>query len=238
MTKISVILLSANQFTIDPVIAPKTPTQTPPVEKEEDMVSECPFDHSKTHERHQQWGRRSLCGSIIPTTRALLQPRHMPRKAERSDLGARDSKRVRFANEAKIKVVQKLTWNEIRGDLRDPYGDDPDYGYIGVVRDHRLSQFAKKLTLRKYLFTWRHAAEMKRSKTVGSLKSDRQKNTLSIGATKRGDEAHESDVQTVDSDWAFEFEMPRDTQRVAGECESPLFCNMPDVARFLPLHAQ
>lgn len=61
---------------------------------------------------------------------------------------------VRFALEDKVHEVDKLKFLELRGDIRNPEGDDPDWSTIGQARNSRLTQFAEMFVAIKALRAW------------------------------------------------------------------------------------
>ena len=65
---------------------------------------------------------------------------------------------MRFALDNTVHLVVRLTWEQLRGDLRDPRGD-PDYGYLGQMRANRLAAFCEDFALRKALGLWRQLAQ-------------------------------------------------------------------------------
>mmetsp|Transcript_5509 Transcript_5509/g.7684 ORF Transcript_5509/g.7684 Transcript_5509/m.7684 type:complete len:220 (-) Transcript_5509:345-1004(-) len=69
-------------------------------------------------------------------------------------------KRVRFCEDDEVKLIQKLTMTDIRGDWREP-DTDPDFCSIGQARHRRLSQFAEKMRARKLLLLWGSLAKAK-----------------------------------------------------------------------------
>jgi len=67
---------------------------------------------------------------------------------------------VRFALEDEVHVVEKLKFHELRGDIRNPEGDDPDWCTIGQARNCRLTQFAETSVAIKALRAWsRHSSK-------------------------------------------------------------------------------
>mmetsp|Transcript_16779 Transcript_16779/g.20150 ORF Transcript_16779/g.20150 Transcript_16779/m.20150 type:complete len:289 (-) Transcript_16779:195-1061(-) len=66
-------------------------------------------------------------------------------------------KKVHFGP-VKIKVVEALRWEALRGNIREPSGPDPDYCTIGICRQRRLSQLLAKIQARFVLRRWRDKA--------------------------------------------------------------------------------
>mmetsp|Transcript_16017 Transcript_16017/g.28751 ORF Transcript_16017/g.28751 Transcript_16017/m.28751 type:complete len:482 (+) Transcript_16017:88-1533(+) len=68
-----------------------------------------------------------------------------------------DAKKVRFAIDDKVRVVEKLTWPEIRGDFRDPEGEHgPDYCYLGQERKTRLLAFYRNHLYKSVFVAWKN----------------------------------------------------------------------------------
>eukprot|EP00465_Bigelowiella_longifila_P015620 CAMPEP_0185256544 /NCGR_PEP_ID=MMETSP1359-20130426/5645_1 /TAXON_ID=552665 /ORGANISM="Bigelowiella longifila, Strain CCMP242" /LENGTH=275 /DNA_ID=CAMNT_0027841173 /DNA_START=139 /DNA_END=966 /DNA_ORIENTATION=+ len=66
-------------------------------------------------------------------------------------------KKVHFGP-VKIKVVEALRWEALRGNIREPSGPDPDYCTIGICRQRRLSLLLDKIQARFMLRRWRDKA--------------------------------------------------------------------------------
>ena len=78
----------------------------------------------------------------------------------KAPLLAHSLRRVHFAATPSIRVVQRLEYTAIVGDIRDP--KNPNYGALGVTRDLRLSNFAYALIeeLANECFArWKRASE-------------------------------------------------------------------------------
>jgi hypothetical protein len=59
---------------------------------------------------------------------------------------------VRFVRQPQVHFFQRLPMTDLVGDHREP--ENPNYGFLGMVRDHRLSAFANKARLRTAFNLW------------------------------------------------------------------------------------
>lgn len=68
--------------------------------------------------------------------------------------------KVRFTLDDTVFLIDRFTFDVLRGDVRHPDGSDPDYSTIGQCRHSRLSQFAEVFSLVKAFRAWsRHCSE-------------------------------------------------------------------------------
>jgi len=65
-----------------------------------------------------------------------------------------NASKVRFTLEDQVFVVEKLPFDALRGDLRQPNGPDPDWYSLGMARHRRLSEFAENFVAIKALQAW------------------------------------------------------------------------------------
>ena len=66
--------------------------------------------------------------------------------------GGRKNGKIKFALEDDIYLIDRLTYTEIVGDIRNK--DDPNYGEIAQCRTYRLSCFFENFLIRKYFLIW------------------------------------------------------------------------------------
>eukprot|EP00471_Norrisiella_sphaerica_P014421 CAMPEP_0184501712 /NCGR_PEP_ID=MMETSP0113_2-20130426/48406_1 /TAXON_ID=91329 /ORGANISM="Norrisiella sphaerica, Strain BC52" /LENGTH=334 /DNA_ID=CAMNT_0026890575 /DNA_START=245 /DNA_END=1249 /DNA_ORIENTATION=+ len=83
-----------------------------------------------------------------------------------------DAKRVRFAVDDQVHIVKKLSWTQIRGDHRDPNGEDgPDYCFLGQERKTRLSGFYRNYLRKRAFVAWHTLASSSKEGTLDSFGS-------------------------------------------------------------------
>jgi len=114
-----------------------------------------------------------------------------------------DAKRVRFSIDDQVHRVEKLSWTQIRGDYRNPEGENgPDYCYMGQNRASRLQAFYRKSMCSHAFRTWReHTKQIRRfrgQRDVSSLNTqdDEKRTGVRIEKKKLTVNTHDSALET------------------------------------------
>lgn len=79
--------------------------------------------------------------------------------AIKQTIKSENATRVEFDLEDKVILFPKMRFDELRGDIRNPKGVDPDWCTIGQARNCRLTQFAETFVAIKALRAWRGVAD-------------------------------------------------------------------------------
>jgi len=104
--------------------------------------------------------------------------------------------KVRFSLDDEICRVERLPFGTLRGDLRHPDGEDPDWQTIAQCRHNRLNRFAETLVVLKAFRAWSRVTHQ--SCVVSSLDKPEEVDAVSVFDN------------SADIDFEFRWTQPRD----------------------------
>ena len=97
-----------------------------------------------------------------PRLRSKAQPAANKIHPETGTVATRPKLNVGFDEDAnQVFSVQRLTFNELRGNTRDLSGVDADFCTIALARTYRLAEFQERFSVRKLFLAWHAKKVMK-----------------------------------------------------------------------------